>query len=65
MSLNVGGVIFNKVRETTSAATENIAQVNEAITYINEAAGRKEAYKVAKTLIPVATAIEEAGFARS
>jgi chromosome partitioning protein len=63
--LKVGGVIFNKVRESTSAATENIAQVNEAIAYINEAAGRKEAYKVAKTLIPVATAIEEAGFARS
>ena len=63
--LKIDGVIFNKVRETTSAANKNIQEVIDTIEYLNQSNGRGEKYYVAKTLLPVATAIEEAGFARS
>lgn len=63
--LKIDGVIFNKVRESTSAAAKNIQDVVDSIEYLNQVPGMIEKYHVAKTHIPVATAIEEAGFARS
>lgn len=63
--LNVRGIIFNMVREGTKAAANNIEQVYAAIEFLNTATERAGRYNIAKTLIPEATAIEEAGLSRT
>ena len=63
--LNIRGIIFNMVREGTKAAADNINQVYDAINYMNKATESAGRYNIAKTLIPEATAIEEAGLSRT
>ena len=53
------GIVFNMVREGTSAALANIAEVHEALSIIGSP------IHCASTMLPEATAVEEAALARS
>lgn len=61
--LHVLGLLFNMVKEHTSAAQQNINEVHEALAALEQAGGAR--YTTTKTMIPEATAVEEAGLLRS
>lgn len=60
--LTVKGLVFNKVREGTSAVEKAIMQALEALEFLNETSQQK--MNALSTFIPISNAIEEAGFAR-
>lgn len=60
--LAIRGIIYSMVRNT-KAANSNIEQVEEAVKYLNDQAGGR--YNVAGTLIPDATAFEEAALSKT
>lgn len=57
--LTIDGLVFNMIREGTTAATQNIAEVQGALSIINSD------IRCASTMLPEATAVEEAALARS
>jgi chromosome partitioning protein len=61
--LRIRGIVFAMVRANTKAANDNIAEVSRAVEYMNEQAPGR--YNAARTLIPDATAFEEAALART
>jgi chromosome partitioning protein len=61
--LNIRGIIYTMMRQGTKASKTNIDQVDEAIDFLNAEHGGR--YNVAKTLIPEATAIEEAALSKT
>lgn len=60
--LNIRGIIYSMVR-MTKATNNNMEQVDEAIAYMNAQNGGR--YHVAKTVIPDATAFEEAALSKT